>query len=192
MRYTTIIAAAVALVAAPLAVHAQDVGVVGGLSFGNVSNAGVLPGDVGVRTGFTAGVSAFTPGAVGVGIQGLYSQRGVSSQAGARSRELEYLDVPVLLRVRVPTSGIAPYVYAGPQMSWELKCNAGSGKCPRGDRPKAPWAGIVGAGLQLGGASAVTVEARYIYGLQDLELDTVTDSDNYAERSFMILAGIAF
>lgn len=181
---------ALALVAVPIGVGAQ-VGVKSGVSFGQVSNSGVLPGEVGVRTGFTIGVSAFTVGPLSLGLEGLYSQRGVSSQAGANSRELEYFDLPVLVRVMIPT-GISPFVYAGPQLSYELACNSGGGDCPRGDRPKAPKAAVIGGGISFGQETAVSIEGRYIYGLQDLDLETITDEESFKERSFMILAGITF
>jgi len=36
----------------------------------------------------------------------------------------------------------------------------------------------------------VTIEGRYVYGLQDLKLATITSSDSYKNRTFMILLGI--
>ena len=48
----------VGLVAAPTRLIAQvEFGIKGGASFGNISNKGVLPGDLKTRTGFAAGVS---------------------------------------------------------------------------------------------------------------------------------------
>lgn len=191
MRCITAMATSILLLATPLVGSAQ-VGVKSGMSFGDVSNSGLLPGDVGRRSGFTIGVSAFTPGPLGLGLEGLYSQRGVSSQAGAQSRELEYLDLPVFLRVQIPTPGLAPFAYAGPQVSYELACNAGAGECPRGDRPSYPKAGVVGGGVKFGSETTVSVEARYIYGLDDLHLETVSDEESYKERSFVVMAGISF
>jgi Outer membrane protein beta-barrel domain len=190
MRYLMTLGAALALVAAPVAAQAQ-VGVLGGVSFGNVSNSGLLPGNVGPRTGFTLGIEAFTPGFLSFGVEGLYSQRGVSSSAGFDSRKLQYLDFPLLLRVKLPAPGLQPYAYVGPQLSYELSCDSGPGDCP-GDRPHAPWAGVVGAGVQFGARNGIKVEGRYIYGLQNLDLNTITTAESYRERSFMILAGITF
>jgi hypothetical protein len=191
MRNTWSVAVAVILAAAPIGSSAQ-VGVKAGASFGHVSNAGLLPGDVGRRGGFTLGVSAVTPGLLGLGVEAFYSQRGVSSQAGANSREIEYLDFLALVRAKVPTPGIAPYAFAGPQISYELACNAGDAPCPGGDRTHWPTAGVIGAGVAFGGDTSISVEARYIYGLQDLQLETVTSQESYHERSFVVLAGIAF
>lgn len=58
--------------------------------------------------------------------------------------------------------------------------------------PKSPTAAVIGGGLSFGQETAVSIEGRYIYGLQDLELETVTNEESFKERSFMILAGISF
>ena len=63
--------------------------------------------------------------------------------------------------------------------------------CPSG-RPKTSTAAVIGAGLRLGGMSAMTIEGRYVYGLTDLKLNTVTSSQSYKTRSFLILAGLTF
>lgn len=191
MRYVLAVSIAMVMVAAPITAGAQ-VGLKGGISIGNVSNGGLLPGEGSRRTGFAIGVSAFTPGALALGLEGFYAQRGVSDASGLFSRKLDYLDFPLLVRVTLPVPGIAPYAYAGPQISYEFACDAGVNGCPRDERPRWPTAGVIGAGVALGGDTKVSVEARYIYGLQDLRFQTVTASESFRDRSFMVLAGIAF
>ena len=46
--------------------------------------------------------------------------------------------------------------------------------------------------MRLGAQSGFTLEGRYIYGLNDLKLSTVTASQSYKTRSFLILAGLSF
>lgn len=165
----------------------------GGLSFGNVSNRGFLPGNLDNRTGFAVGVALGGTSLLGLGIEGLYAQRGVvSSSTPDSSRKLDYVDLPVYLRATLPTPGIAPYAYAGPQFSFELNCRTDSGACPNTGRPKTSYAAVLGAGVRLGATSAFTLEGRYIYGLTDLKLSTVTSSESYQTRSFLILGGISF
>lgn len=48
-----------------------------------------------------------------------------------------------------------------------------------------------GAGASLGGRG-LSLEGRYMYGLTDLKLSTVTSSTSYHSRSFLILAGVPF
>jgi hypothetical protein len=182
-----IAAAALSMIAAPMAGAQGAFELKGGFSYGRVSNQGILPGDVGSRTGFAVGVAARTGGPlVAIGAEGLYAQRGVDS------RELDYVDVPVYVRASLPVPVVTPFAYAGPQLSFELQCQAGGVDCPEGDRAKTTYAAVIGAGAQLGVGKGVSIEGRYIYGLSDLDLETVTSAENYQTRSFMILAGIAF
>src|SRR5579862_661875 len=95
--------ALVALAVLPAAVCGQSIGIKGGWSYGDVSNSGVLPGAASDRSGFAIGVGALTSNTVGLGIEALYAQRGVSSSVFGDSRRLDYFDVPVYLRVAVPT-----------------------------------------------------------------------------------------
>src|SRR5438093_12899301 len=76
----------------------------GGLSYGNVSNRGILPGNLDSRTGFALGLS-FGAGrnVLGSGCEGLYAQRGVvSSSSPPAERKLAYTDGPALAPARFP------------------------------------------------------------------------------------------
>lgn len=192
MRPHVMVAAVLAF--APLMLGAQDggFGLKGGLSYGNVSNGGALPGSVTQRSGFAVGVSAVSGGPIGFGIEALYAQRGVTSSIAADRWHLDYLDIPVYLRLAMPNSAVTPFAYAGPQASFELKCGAGSFDCPDTGRPTAIFAGVIGAGLRLSAMHGLSIEGRYIYGLTDLKLSTVSSSESYQTRSFLLLAGIAF
>lgn len=187
IRSSFAIAAALFVLAAPAPASAQTaLGIKGGLSFGDVSNRGVLPGDLGTRTGFAVGLSVGTgPGAVSVGAEALYAQRGVET------RELDYLDVPAYLRLGFPDASLTPYLYAGPQLSWEIRCDAGALSCPTG-RSETSYAAVIGGGIRLGETGSFSLEGRYIYGLTDLRLGTITTDESYQTRSFMLLAGFGF
>lgn len=183
MRKTFAVLAVASLMVVPSVAHAQ-LGVKGGVTFSNVSNSGVLPGDNGQRAGFTIGLGLQTPGPIGFGIEGLYSQRGLDS------RKLDYIDVPVYLRVEASNMAVSPFAYVGPQVSFELNCDFDTVACPSG-RDKVTYAGVIGAGLRFG-VRAFSLEARYAYGLSNLELETISSSENYRSRDFMLLAGIGF
>jgi len=177
--------------------NAQKAGfeIKGGLSWGNVSNRGVLPGSLNGRNGVALGLGMFGGSPVGFGIEGLYVQRGVENDIfDVNSRRLDYIDVPGYLRISVPLP-LQPFIYAGPQVSFELRCRAGTATagtadCPDTGRPSTSWSGIVGAGIRVNPGVALSFEGRYVYGLTDLNLSTVTSSSSYRTRSFMILAGI--
>jgi hypothetical protein len=194
MRRILGLIAALLFAVAPRMASAQNLSLKGGLSYGNVSNSGLLPGELDHRSGFAAGL-ALTPAAaapLGLGIEALYAQRGVESSTDGDSRHLNYIDVPLYLRASIPITGAAPFLYAGPQLSFELSCHADPGDCPDSDRPKTSYAATIGGGVRLGGRSALTLEGRYIYGLTDLKLGTITSSTSYKTRSFLLLAGLTF
>src|SRR4051812_3213579 len=98
-----------ALLALPLCfaaatANAQGIGLKGGVIFNNVSNRGALPGSLDRRTGFTGGLTFSTAKApIGLGVEALYAQRGLNAAAPADERRLDYVDLPVYLRVMIPT-----------------------------------------------------------------------------------------
>ena len=191
MKNHIVVLSAFCIAAAPALAAAQvGLGVKGGLSYGNVSNSGLLPGNAGQRSGFALGAGLTVGGTVGFGAELLYAQRGVTSSTSGASRRLNYIDIPAYLRVALPTPGISPFAYAGPQVSFEMNCEAGGGTCPNSGRPKTTFDGVIGGGLRFG--RGLSLDARYLYGLNDLKLNTLTTSQSYRTRSFMILMGIGF
>jgi len=99
--------------------------------------------------------------------------------------------------VQVPTPGISPFAYAGPQVAFEIRCRDRGADCPdpsTDGRKTTDYAGVIGGGVKIGNEQkfGFSIEGRYIYGLRDLKLSTVTSSNSFKTRSFMILAGIIF
>jgi hypothetical protein len=188
-RSIAVITACISL-SAPVMAFAQGIGVKGGYSYGNVSNSGALPGSLSGRTGYAAGIALSSAGLVGFGLEALYAQRGIESATAGDSRKLDYVDVPLYLRVGVPTPMISPFAYAGPQLSYELKCRDVAADCADTRRPKTSYSAVIGGGVRLGGT--LSFEGRYIYGLTDLKLNTVTTTSNYKTRSFLLLLGLGF
>jgi hypothetical protein len=186
---------AVALAGPAVAQSGVGIGAKGGVSFGNISNKGLLPGNLDTRTGGAGGVYLHAgTGIVGFGIEALYAQRGAKSDQSLATSEtkLDYIDVPAYLRVAIPAPGVKPFAYAGPQISFEVRCKtAGDSDCATSsDRKKTDFAGVIGAGVRFGGALGISLEGRYVYGLRNLDLSTVTSSESYKNRTFMILLGI--
>jgi hypothetical protein len=192
MRRLQIVLALVLLGAAWSLAHAQSgIGIKAGLSYGTASNSGVAPGAT-QRSGYAVGVALASSGVIGFGIEGLYAQRGFTSTNPADSRRLDYIDVPVYLRLSLPTPAISPFAYAGPQLSYELNCGTDSGSCPNSGNAKITYAGVIGGGLKFGMLGGLSVEGRYVYGLSDLKLSTVQSSTSYQTRSLLLLLGLGF
>ena len=187
--------AAIPLMLAPAVAQAQGgFGIKGGVAFADVDERGVLPGSLEGRTGWTGGLYLGTPpAALGLNIEALYARRNFRGPDNTSTRRLDYIDVPAYLRLMLPTSSISPYFYAGPQLSIELNCRAGDDSdCPDAGRSSTSWSAVIGGGLRLGNRGAFTLEGRYVYGLTDLDFGTITSSDSYRQRTFLILGGIGF
>jgi len=175
----------------PEIASAQSIGIKGGLSYGNVSNSDLLAGNLGARTGFAAGLAVSSGGLLGLGVEALYTQRGVTSAAEADARSLDYLDVPLYVRVTLPTLlPVAPFAYAGPYASFELRCRSGSLSCIDTDRAARSFGALLGAGVRIGSRHPISLEGRFLYGFTDLHLSTVTSSESYRSRTLLILLGI--
>lgn len=182
--------AAAAVAALPAAAQAQGLGIKGGISYNNVTSSGALPGDEGEQTGFTGGIGFVTGGFLGVGVEALYAQRNAASSTA--TGKLTFVDIPAYLRVRIPTPMLAPYVYAGPQWSREIGCTVNGADCAEdAERTKTSTSAVIGGGLQLG-KHGLSVEGRYVYGLSDLNFGTVSNTENYKSRTFVLLLGLGF
>ena len=195
MKRSHIIGVVAVFVALPAPAPAQSgVEVKGGFSYGNVSNRGLLPGALRERTGFAVGIGVgVSRNLLGFGAEALYAQRGVKSSSDPdSSRQLDYVDVPIYVRAALPLVSVTPYAYAGPQLSFEVRCRSGNAACPDTDRPMTSYAAVIGGGVRLGKPGGLSLEGRYIYGLTDLKLSTVTSAESYQTRSFLILVGYAF
>lgn len=178
-------------VVAPLVAQSQ-VGVKGGLSFGNITDKGLLPGRLDTRTGAAAGLYFGTKaGLLSVGAEALYAQRGLQSDEplATAAVKVDHVDLPVYLKVTAPTPGIRPFGYAGPQVSFEIKCRRANGPACADDpaRAKTNYAAVIGGGVKFGAGAGFGVEARYVYGLTDLKLGTVTNENNFKHRTFLLV-----
>lgn len=197
MRVRTIVISTGIALALHGTVAAQvEFGVKAGASFGNIKNKGVFPGNLKTRTGAAGGLFlGYRASVIGVGVEAMYAQRGAVSDQSINDQftRLDYIDVPAYLKVTIPTPGIRPFIYAGPQVSIEAKCRTANGTtaCPDAGRKKTDYAAVIGGGVRLGGGSlGLSLEGRYVYGLSDLKLSTVTSSESYKNRTFMVLVGI--
>jgi hypothetical protein len=124
-------------------------------------------------------------------VNALYAQRGFHSNLFGNAQTLSYIDVPVYLRVAIPNPTITPFALIGPQVSFEMNCNANGTDCPSG-RDKTTFDGIAAIGLKFPMLGGLSIQGRYLYALQNLDYGTVSNQSNYHQRSFMLLLGIGF
>ncbi|MGH7654251.1 MAG: outer membrane beta-barrel protein [Gemmatimonadaceae bacterium] len=193
MKRTLIALAAVALCVVPMAAQAQGgLGILGGWSYGQVPNSNTSGhGSLSGNSGFALGIGAESGGPLGFGINALYAQRGFRSNMIGNSQELSYIDVPVYFRVAIQNPVVTPFALIGPQVAFELHCNANGTDCPSG-RDKTTFDGIAAIGVKFPMLSGLSIQGRYLYALKDLNYGTVSNQSNYRQRSFMLLLGIGF
>ncbi|HSQ79122.1 MAG TPA: porin family protein [Candidatus Bathyarchaeia archaeon] len=102
--------------------------------------------------------------------EALYTMKGADTGEG--KLKFDYIEFPILLKVRIPISSVHPFVFAGPSFGFNLKAAIEGIKID--DMPKAETSAVFGAGLQLGGS--IHIDARYTMGLTKLAvpaLDTI-------------------
>ncbi len=86
----------------------------------------------------------------------------------------DYIEIPLLLKLRIPTPGIQPFVFAGPSVGFKLreKLTVNGEDIPLDEKilKNNDYGAIFGAGLNLG--RHFMLDVRYSMGLQKV-IDTV-------------------
>ncbi len=182
-----------------------SLGVHAGASIATLGGSDV--GSADARTGLSFGASVTFPmqGNLGIQIGAGYVQKGATESAEGVQVEfaLDYIEMPVLLRIAVPTTGnISPHFLVGPAVSFKAKCDAsvaGGGasvsvSCADADAPikSIDIGGMAGAGLEIAtsGSLSVTLDAFFNLGFSSIDDSTV--GDDIKNRAWSILAGVAF
>ncbi len=208
MRKRTFCLAGLLVLATAVAASAQiTAGVKGGLNLANMSfdvpNPGTTPT---IRTGAAIGGFVGLPVSPAIAIQPevLFAMKGTNGDVGVPGVEdslrLTYLDVPVLLRLIVPTTAkAAPFVYAGPTFGFPMSAKetvkVASGMTDERDFEsdlKSLEVGIAfGGGVQF---RRLSIEARFTQGLTNILTAAASDNGTATvkNRVIAILAGFKF
>ena len=197
--------------AGPLSARAQDrqIGLKAGASVATLQREHTQVGDdpFGTRTGLTIGGFALLPvrNRVALQLEALFTEKGASLplrdpdiiQGSLSTRyDFQYLDLPVLVRVRGPRIRTATlHAFAGPslgvrlsakeQLVFETPAAAGFQR-DLGDEMKFFDVGFaVGSGVEIGRA---VIDARYTWGFGDVLSDAAGTA--LSNRGFLITAGV--
>lgn len=113
----------------------------------------------------------------------LYTMKGADATiddgtiTGTGKLRFDYLEIPILLKVRIPTGSIHPFIFAGPAFGFNLKATFEDLTGDKNDvegASKVDYSAVLGGGLQLG--RSIHADVRYTMGLQKLripDLDTI-------------------
>ena len=179
---------------------AQGNGANGILVGANFANVKIESGGADVsfdnKIGLVAGVFAGIPIAPSVALEPgvFFVQHGAKITDGTDTAriKLNYLEVPVLLRVAAPIgSGAALRIFAGPAIGFKLSAKVtggGEDQDISDDTETINYSAVFGAGLQV---SNFLFDARYNLGLKDLD-KTADSTDTAKTRGFYLMAGLRF
>ncbi len=129
-------------------------------------------------------------------LEGYWTQKGadlVTSGTTTESFKLQYIEVPLILRVNIPLVVIKPSVYAGPAISFQTKCDAedtASGtSLPCEDAgitlKSTDVSGIIGAGVGIG---PVTLDVQYDFSFSNILEDDPTSTDEVKNQTWTVRA----
>jgi len=206
-KLASLATACAVLFLSPLSLSGQiSLGFQGGLSLATVGGSDLDDLDPSYRKGFGLGAFLELPVGEVLSIQPefLYLQKGMqeSEQGVDVTFAIDYVEIPVLLRINVPVEGnIAPYFLVGPAVAFKAGCEIrgeDQGVEVTVDCDEAEveiksmdLGGVVGVGLSFGaGPGNFHVGARYNYGLTIL--DDSGEDDDVKSRAFSFLAGYSF
>lgn len=190
---------ALGFLALPLAAQKPSprMGLIAGVSFTNVSVGDEDDIDFKSRTSFMGGGFAEVPLSNTVSLQPelLYMEKGANLAAPeSGSIKLTYFEIPLLLRVNIPTSGggVRPHLYAGPAMGFKVACDVDfegtKSSCDDADvtLKGTDLSAVFGGGIDI---KNFTIGARYDLGLANIS-DTSDNSEGSAKnRALSIYLG---
>ena len=151
------------------------------------------------RVGFTGGIFlAFNFGkVVTIQTEVLYTMKGATYVAldDSYTDKLygDYIEIPLLLKIKIPLPVIQPFVFAGPSVGFKLSDKIEENGVPMNDLifKNNDYGAIFGAGLNLG--RNFMLDVRYSLGLQKV-LDTIDGGAafDYKNGVWAAMIGIAF
>ena len=199
-------------------------GVLGGVTSSNLNVVGVdqpiavpLPaggeafGDFSSRTGFAIGGVAeyYVLPRVALSLQPMYSQQGgtfvfngpvVNPLSAETTRELSYIDIPLMLKVELGRRNVKPYVTSGFAVGFLTSAKSvsdGQETDIKDDLKSTNYSWSIGGGLVLPTArNTVFLEGRYTLGLTNIhegpQVQPLTVVSELETKGFHFVVGVTF
>lgn len=200
-RTLALAASIVVLAAAPARAQWLNLGAKGGVDFATQrisGGTGSGPGPT-QRIGFVAGVFETLPliSWIDVQAEGLYTVRGSKVTFGSltTTEEIDYLDVPVLARVKTGVGKWKLYGAGGPSTAFKLRArtrtsfSGSTQEIDIGNQVETIDFGVsMGGGVERG---RLVIDARYTLGISDIDKDK-TDATKTTNRTVVVTVGYRF
>lgn len=208
MRRTVFAFLAICVCMSAVEAEAQvTLGLKGSLNIANLDVSDSEGTDIDLDTRTTFGGGAYLQAGLGSALalqaEALYAPRGARGSGGDATIELTYIDIPLLLMVRVPAGDAAiwPIVYAGPVLSFETKCRLkeeGGASVDCGSGPgdifptKSPdVSGAVGGGFEVFmGRYTLQLDIRYTHGFVNINDSETQLAGSVTNRSWSFFLGL--
>ncbi len=153
----------------------------------------------GFNAGFFLNVTAAN-GIIGFQPEVLFSQKGSTIQAGniREDYELNYVDIPVLMKLSLPLDVLRPNVFVGPYASFKVsetytytETVTDFSTQSEGNTKDFDYGAVFGGGLDIHLDNIIlSVDGRYNLGLQELE--KVEEPKDIKNGSFGLNIGVGF
>ena len=166
-------------------------GVKGGWLYSSFSEAGE---SLDSRSGWEAGIffGGNRGGVLGVMGELLYARKSFEEGVTSKTTNLDYFEIPVLLRLNIGSSnknkGVIFYGLVGPVFDINLKAEQ-DGVDVSDDYEKLDIGILGGGGIEI---SRVLLEARYNWGLKNLLKNADLFNDELKTQSFALILGVRF
>jgi hypothetical protein len=151
------------------------------------------------KVGFMGGgfVDIGVGGIVSIRPEVAYVQKGAKASSGGAEIKfkLDYIEVPVLLTVSVPTGGgiVRPELFAGPAVGFRARCREANASTSASCADLGVETKSTDFGLMFGAGVAIRsfmASVRYDLGL--IKIDDSADPEDIKNRALLILVGWAF
>jgi len=191
------------LAAAPAAVHALSFGAgpIAGVEFANASieNHDKTEGRTGLAVGLRTEFGVTSP--YSLLIEPTYVQKGASFGAfgniTSAEGDLDYLEVPVLVKAKFGALKAHAFAFAGPSFGFNLNAKGSLGDFGGDFKDHAASLAISGdigggAGFQLSQFVYFTADVRYSHGFTNAMDKSVGDIGSWYSRDIRLVAGVLF
>ena len=176
-------------------------GPIGGLNLGNaeVEDYDDTEKRIGLAAGLRLELGVTTP--YSLLIEPTYVQRGARFQGDGIfgdvdiEGDLDYIEVPLLLKAKFGAIKSHAYVFAGPSLGFNLSADGEFGSVDVDDiEPAMTISGDVGVGggFQVAQYVFLNADARYTHGFNNALDDDVGDIESWAARDIRFMLGLLF
>ena len=180
-----VLALAVAVLAGSASAQNFNLGLEAGANFSNfVGSDPSLSGANDSKLGFVGGGFLCLNFGTSFGIRPeiLYEQKGNAISGTTTTTEMDYVEIPILMKFSLGTPAINPAILVGPSFNWNTVATASGGSI---SNVNSSDIGLVG-GLELD-FDKFLISGRYELGLQN-----VTQNSNVQNGTITLLAGYSF